>query len=73
MIVIDYDNKPQTSIYYISALIYKYLTTVSNSFDDVKEYYKDHINKNELLFYYSLDWLFLIGKVEGISEGKICI
>ena len=72
MIVIDFDNKPQNSIYYISSLIYKFLINTSNDFDSVKSYYKSHINKNELLFYYSLDWLFLIGKIKSISGGKLC-
>ena len=71
MIVIDYDSNPNNSIFYVAALVHKYATTISNDFEVVRNYCIKVVNKNELLFYYSLDWLFLLGKVKAIEGGKI--
>lgn len=71
MIIINYDSTPNKSIYYMSALLYKYIRKTCDDFEEVYKFFINNINKNDLMFYYSLDWLFLIGKIKGIVSGKI--
>ncbi len=71
MIVINYDLSPQKSIFYVSALLYDYIVNRCRDFEETRKYYLTNIDKNELIFYYSMDWLFLTGKIKMIEEGKI--
>lgn len=71
MIVIDFDSEPGKSIYYTSALLFEYLNSKCLDFEEVYKYFKRNIMDSDLMFYYSMDWLFLIGKIKGIQEGKI--
>lgn len=71
MIVINYDSNPMNSIYLTSALLYNYMINVSNNYNDVREYFKSNILDNDTVFFYSLDWLYLMGKVKKIKEGLI--
>lgn len=71
MIVIDYDSSPEKSIFYLSAKLYKFINESSNDFEEVRKYFKNNLINNDLMFYYSMDWLFLIGKIQNIEKGKI--
>lgn len=71
MIVIDYDLNPKFSIFYLSALLYKYIVESCDDFIEVKKYFKNQIFNNDLMFYYSMDWLYLIGRIKSIEKGKI--
>ena len=71
MLVINYDDAPNKSIFYLSAMLYEYIINTSNDYQTVKKCFNASILKNDLLFYYSMDWLFLIGKIKSIDEGKI--
>lgn len=71
MIVIDYDSNPKFSIFYLSALLYKYIVESCDDFIEVKKYFKNQIFNNDLMFYYSMDWLYLIGRIKSIEKGKI--
>ena len=71
MIVINYDSTPDKSIFYTSALLFNYISNVCSDFEETRRYFLNRIVNNELLFYYSMDWLFLVGKVVEIKDGKI--
>ncbi len=71
MIVIDYDQKPKNTIYYLSALLYRYIKFTCNDFEEARKYFKNNILDSDMMFYYSIDWLHLIGKVKEIKEGVI--
>lgn len=71
MIIIDYDSNPKNSIFYTSAALYNYLKTTSNKINLAKQYFLNVINRNYLLFQYSIDWLYLIGKIKEVKDGNI--
>lgn len=69
--IINYDSNPNNSIYYMAAILYKYIIDISNDFENVYSFFVKNINKNQLVFFLSLDFLFLINKINIIKEGKI--
>lgn len=71
MIVINYDTNPKNSIYLCSALLYDFIINKSNNYNEAREYFKENINHNDTLFFYSLDWLFLMEKIINIKDGFI--
>ncbi len=71
MIVIDYDEKPKNTIYYLSALLYRYIKRTCRDFEEARKYFKNYILDSDMMFYYSMDWLHLIGKVKEIKGGVI--
>lgn len=71
MIVINYDLNPKKSILYISAILYDFLKNKCKDFEESRKFFITNIDNNELLFYYSMDWLFLTGKIISIEEGKV--
>ena len=71
MIVIDYDSKPNKTIFYLSALLYKYIKTTCRDFEEARKHFKSKILDSDMMFYYSMDWLYLIGKIKEIKEGVI--
>lgn len=68
--IIDYDGKPQDSIFYTSALLYGHLKSAGFDYDEVYDYFLNEVSDNSLLFYYSLDWLYLLGKIR-MEGGKV--
>lgn len=71
MIVINYDSTPDKAIFYTSAVLFNFISKVCCDFEEARRYFLNEIVNNELLFYYSMDWLFLVGKIAEIKEGKI--
>lgn len=71
MIVIDYNEKPKNTIYYLSALLYRYIKHTCRDFEEARKYFKNNILDSDMMFYYSMDWLHLIGKVKEINGGII--
>ncbi len=71
MMVIDYDERPKNTIYYFSALLYKYIKHTCRDFEEARKYFKNNILDSDMMFYYSMDWLHLIGKVKEINGGII--
>lgn len=71
MIVIDYDQKPKNTIYYLGALLYRYIKFTCSDFEEARKYFKNNILDSDAMFYYSIDWLHLIGKVKEIKESVI--
>lgn len=71
MIVIDYDEKPQNTIFYLSALLYKYLKFSCNDFEEARKYFKNNLLDSDMMFYYSMDWLHILGKVKEIRKGVV--
>lgn len=71
MILINYDLSPDYSLAYTSAKLFSFLYGKRVQFEDAKNFFlMDVINKSSL-FYYSLDFLYLIGKVKEIKDGVI--
>ena len=71
MMVIDYDERPKNTIYYISALLYRYIKHTCRDFEEARKYFKNNILDSDMMFYYSMDWLHLIGIVKEIRGGII--
>lgn len=69
--VVDYDSSPEDSILYTAALLYSHILESDIDRDDCLDYFLGHINKNIQLFYLSLDWLYLMGKISVSEEGII--
>lgn len=69
--IINYDSNPSNSIYYTAACIYKYIIEKSSNYDDVYNYFIRNINKHQTMFFLSLDYLYLINKINKIEEGRI--
>lgn len=70
--IIDYDNKPNSSIFYTAALLYKHIFSFGFDVDKTFEYFCNNISQNTLLYYYSLDWLYLAGKID-MKNGALSI
>ena len=71
MIVIDYDEKPRDTIFYLSALLYRYIKFTCEDFEEARNFFRNNILDSDMMFYYSIDWLYLIGKVKEIRKGVI--
>lgn len=67
--IIDFDSSPDNSIYYTSARLFFHMKQSGCDFDENFHYFETEINKNQLLFFYSLDWLALMKKIR-ISKGE---
>lgn len=70
--IIDYDGKPQNSVFYTAALLYKHIRDNGFKFDEAYDFFINSVNKNPMLFYYSLDWLYMIGKIKLDGGMLIC-
>lgn len=71
MLLINYDLSPSYSLAYTSASLYSFLKNKNTSLEKAKDYFITHIIDKSSLFYFSLDFLFLIGKVKEINNGVI--
>lgn len=71
--IIDYDGRPQESIFYDAALLYYRLKEGGDSLEEAHAYFEKNISSNALLFYYSLDWLFLLGKIKTEESGEVVL
>ncbi len=69
--IINYDSNPKNSVFYTASCLYSFITNQSNDFDAAYNYFVTNVNKNQSLFYYSLDYLFLLNKINKIEEGRI--
>lgn len=70
--IIDYDGRPQDSILYASALLYRHLRTRGYNPEEAFDYFVSKINPNPLLFYFAMDWLYLAGKID-CKDGDIVL
>lgn len=70
--IIDYDGKPQNSVFYTAALLYKHIRDNGFKFDEACDFFINSVNENPMLFYYSLDWLYMIGKIKLDGGMLIC-
>lgn len=74
MILLDKNNKPNNTVYYISSVVYG-LIKKNNGIDYVKLYKKlNSIEKNEVninFYSLSLDFLFLIDKISLDKKGGL--
>lgn len=68
--IVDYDSKPANSIFYTAALLYKHILSFGFDVEKTFDYFCRNINQNTLLYYYSLDWLFLAGKID-LKNGEL--
>lgn len=68
--LINYDNRPRDSLLYTSAALAKYIKLHGFDFDDCYNHFLEMINPNPLLFYYSLDLLYLLGIVSINEKGE---
>lgn len=75
--IINKDEKPKNTIYYIAACIYEVITTVNISeVIQIFEYitYEFNLEINYQMFLLSLNFLFLIGRIEINEQGEVkCI
>lgn len=67
--IINFYDRPTSSIFYTAARLYKHIKISGFGFDETYSYFVCHINENPTLFYYSLDWLFLLGKIRKDGKG----
>lgn len=75
MILVDTNNKPQKTVYYISGVTYRHLNrrsglSLADLFDLVS---RDMIPQKVdfQLFILAIDFLFLIGRIVLSEEGKL--
>ena len=67
--LVNFDDDPRNSLIYTVSIILDYLKRKSNSrnFDDLFKYCMD--KKMEYsLFFLSIDWLYLVGRIKEINE-----
>lgn len=65
--IINYERDPEKSLYFIGSIILQYLKQVKCDnidvlYNKVKEDLKSELHID--LFYYSIDWLFLLSVIE---------
>ena len=70
--IINYDRDPEKSLYYIGSIIIQYLkedkgVNIEVLYNKVKESVNNELHID--LFYYSIDWLFLLSVIE--IDGSI--
>lgn len=69
--LINYDNKPSDSVYYLASVIFKHIKLYGFDPDECYSFFLEHANRNALLYYYSLDFLYLIGAVRIDEKGDL--
>lgn len=67
--IIDYYGSPSESIFYTAARLYKHLKITGCGFDEAYDFFIATIDNNPTLFYYSLDWLYLLGRIHRDGKG----
>ena len=67
--IINFYDRPTSSIFYTAATLYKHIKINGFDFDEAYSYFLEHINENPTLFYYSVDWLFLLGRIKDDGNG----
>lgn len=71
--IINFYDRPTSSIFYTAAKLYKHIKITGFDFDEAYSYFISQVNDNPTLFYYSLDWLFLLGRIKKNEKGDfIC-
>lgn len=71
--IINFYDRPTSSIFYTAAKLYKHIKITGFDFDESYSYFISQVNDNPTLFYYSLDWLFLLGRIKKNEKGDfIC-
>lgn len=73
--LVNFDNEPQNSIIYTSAIILEYLTEKKQRiiFEELYNYCLGKKMENAL-FYISIDWLYLIGVIKAINnKGEVVL
>lgn len=78
MLLIDDNNRPTNTVYYLSALVYDLLKEENsqrgiNSSDLYEEIVHSILNRNVnfVFFVLALDFLFLLDKLEIDGEGRL--
>lgn len=69
MIIINEERSPENSLYYLGAFILKELNENNREIliEDLMQFFKKK-NLNINLIYFSLDWLYLLNKIEIKNE-----
>lgn len=77
MILLDRNNQPKNTVYYLSAVVYVYLRQNGNvGLIDLYEKISNTVLKRKLnfeIFSLAIDFLFLIGKVNVNKKGDIYV
>lgn len=77
MILLDRNNQPKNTVYYLSAVVYGYLRQNGNvGLIDLYEKISNTVLKRKLnfeIFSLAIDFLFLIGKVNVNNKGDIYV
>lgn len=78
MILLDRNNQPKNTVYYLSAVVYVYLRQNGNNVGliDLYEKISNTVLKRKLnfeIFSLAIDFLFLIGKVNVNKKGDIYV
>lgn len=69
--LINYDSNPIDSIYYLASVLFKHIKLYNFNLEECYSFFLECINKNVLLFYYSLDFLYLIGAIKINEKGDV--
>lgn len=69
--LINYDNKPIDSIYYLASVLFKHIRLHGFDPEECYLFFMEYVNKNSLLYYYSLDFLYLIGAINMDERGEV--
>lgn len=73
--LVDRDNRPERSVYYIGALVLDLLRKPSYERVDLEVAYRQIAVTNPIIpfnyFLLSLDWLYLIGVIDVTEDGDI--
>lgn len=77
MILLDRNNQPKNTVYYLSAVVYVYLRQNGNlGLIDLYKKISNTVLKRKLnfeIFSLAIDFLFLIGKVNVNKKGDIYV
>lgn len=70
--ILNTERNPKDSLYYIGAILLEILQSSKDGFyiDELRNKAKNK-KINMSFFYYALDWLFIISKIE-IKNERIC-
>lgn len=71
--IIDFDSAPNRSIYYTSARLYSHMKKHGCDSLENLHFFETEISDNQLLYFYSLDWLLLMNTIRKTKGGyELC-
>lgn len=73
--IVDNENKPEKSILFVTSIIIKIMRDSNDRITLLGLYEKyESYNLPFMMFYYSMDWLFVMNKISSIdSEGVLTL